>query len=192
MSDQVTLRESDHTYWSGGAKLPGFHEILDEVIQKAKYYKNPTFYASRGRAVHQAIALLEDGTLDKSTVDQEHVAPFIRSYEKFKSEHRLSPFMQEEIVMHPRLMYCGTLDFFGELDGEQAFIDFKCGQPEPPFHALQLTAYRDAIGSEVKTGYGLYLRSDNKYKLVPYDLDEHSAAWEHIVQIYWWRKNEKI
>jgi hypothetical protein len=82
----------------------------------------------------------------------------------------------EQILYHKKLMYAGTCDRIGILDGKRVVLDLKTGRPEP-WHGIQLSAYELCLPYEGSIRTALYLKSDGNYRLVNYNLVEETALW---------------
>lgn len=80
---------------------------------------------ARGRAVHLACQLDDEGTLDESTVDQ-RVAPFLAGFRKFKRENDSYRSCAWELqATHRRFGYTGRFDNVRFLRGVRALGDLK-------------------------------------------------------------------
>lgn len=98
----------------------------------------------RGRAVHMAIELFEQGELDETTLHPDVLGPFA-AYQAFRRDTDYEPVAFEEPVSHALLRYRGTLDSRGHLDGRSVILDFKCSkQPDLEAATYQLAAYAAA------------------------------------------------
>lgn len=96
---------------------------------------------ARGRAVHRAIELYEDGILDETNLHPDVAGPF-EGYKKFKHECHYTPEAWEEAVYHDVLRFRGTLDSRGTCGVRRMLVDFKCSkQPDLQAAAYQLAAY---------------------------------------------------
>lgn len=130
----------------------------------------------RGRAIHEAIRMLEGGypgmTLDRDSLHHE-VLPRIEAYEAFKADEDWQPELIERAVVHDVLGYGGTMDAFGMLRGELTFPDWK-GGVELGRHGAQIAAYEKAaihMGLVPEGKYqrlGVYLHDDGTYHIRTY------------------------
>ena len=80
----IEFRESDHSYWFDGIRVPGVSEIIEGAgltdPNAQKYYTK--FHADRGTAVHKACELYDKGILDEDSLDPE-VVGYLEAYKKF-------------------------------------------------------------------------------------------------------------
>lgn len=156
----LTLEEETHTYRNieSGTIIPSVTQIIDSVFP---FEWGSEFAMQRGRAVHHAIHLYEQGVLDWNTVD-ERIKGYMRAYEKFRQEMKIEPIATEEIVYSKAYGFCGTLD----MRTERMVFDFKTGVKSFT-HGMQLAAYVSALNINLKR-CGVYLRPDGKYNVEPY------------------------
>lgn len=141
----------------------------------------------RGKAVHHAIMLDTEGSLDHATVHPV-VQPFFQAYQKFKREQDPEWIENESIVFHEDegSIYSGTLDGLGFLRGPFRakavgfnvfdLADWKSGLM-PWTVGMQLAAYRQAIlrflpPKSIVRRWALRLRDDGNYVL------EEVSRWE--------------
>lgn len=125
-----------HTYKIGGRPVPGVTSIIRSVLPHA--WSIDEYYLQRGTATHWGCKLLDDGVLDRSSVDPE-IAPRIEAWERFRSDYKGLVIGCELPLGHPEYMYAGTLDRVFECQGEIVIVDLKNGVC--PRVYLQLGAY---------------------------------------------------
>ena len=65
------------------------------------------------------------------------------SFLSFESTNDLKMEKSEVPIVHETLMYGGTLDWVGIMNGEKCLIDFKTSTGVYPDHLIQLAAYRE-------------------------------------------------
>lgn len=116
----------------------------------------------RGTAVHLATRYLDEGDLDRSSLDAS-VAPRLEQYERFLAEVKPTIVDIERTVEHDTLGYVGTLDRTLTIAGRVGVLDIK-GTLESPWHGVQLAAYAACVGGPLAR-WNLYLH-DTRYKLV--------------------------
>lgn len=189
MSDAITFRAEDHTYWKGTVQLPGFHEVLSIMLPGENYYANPSYYAWRGREIHAITAEYDKG--GAITNLEEETAGFFAAYEKFLHDHEVIWLSIEQILHNERLQYCGTLDRYGMVDNKPCILDIKTGVASDSITALQLCAYSMCITEALQYWYVLYLRKDGNYKLLNLYDPALRAVWIGVMNFYWWRKRVK-
>ena len=151
----VRFEEGPHLYYDGGELIPSVTYILQctGVATPLNAYMRKAL--ARGRAVHKAIQLFDEGKLDFTTVDsriegwlQAFVTWQGREGERFKRA-------RNEVVMHARSHgYVGKADkVVDEPDAHRiAVVEFKSGERED-WHALQVNAYQlAAIPAKYRKG----------------------------------------
>lgn len=162
-----------HAYRLDGVAIPsvtqilkaaGMYSYLDAVhpdrLEKARL---------RGVAVHRAIELYANGTLDWSTVSDE-VAGYVEGYTAWAAVRGWQPSLVEHRFCHPVYRYAGTLDQGGKLGyGEEAVVDFKTmlvfGPAAAAAARLQLAAYcHHAPKPFLKRRIILQLKGNGKYQ----------------------------
>src|SRR3990172_7613970 len=95
---ELAFRPEDHSYWLDGARLPGVTEVL-------KYYGIVSFDGApeatlerarhRGLAVHFLIRLIQEGTLDPTTVAPE-LDGYAFAYQAFCADTGFLPVVFEQ------------------------------------------------------------------------------------------------
>ena len=193
MLNGAVLDHERHVYAIDGVRVPSVTDVL-----RVAGYADSTYYLGdearwRGRAVHAALQYLEKGTLDWSSVDDQ-VAGRLRAYLKFKSDMKYVPMQTECVVSDPVRRYAGCLDTYGHMDGKPAIIDFKTGAV-PSWAGLQLSGYRkcvvdpDHCADRYWPRYGLELRPDETYRLIPFRDVSEDALFLAAVSAFWWKLN---
>ncbi len=166
----IDFDEAAHRYVVDGKVRPSVTQILEvvdeiwrvpfEVLERAR---------KLGTAVHRATELFDRDDLDESSVDPA-IEPYLRSYQRFRSETGFVPDHVEMRLYHAQMGYCGTLDRVGQMNGKRALLDIKSGE-EWPSHGPQTAAYEQAFEhmtkQKVSARFGLYLRDDGTYRLQP-------------------------
>lgn len=141
-----------------------------------------TDYArDRGTAVHLAAQYLDEGTLDRSTLDPA-VRVRLRGYEQFLKEVEPEILHTELALEHKAFRYCGTTDRVVIINGRWGVLDIKPPAQEP-WHGLQLAAYLEATKNQIGTPKGhsdgrwsLHL-GDGSYKLIPHHGPKGRNDW---------------
>lgn len=93
----------------------------------------------RGRKVHTATELYDNGLLDWEQLDPA-LQPYLVAYEKWLTTTRFEPLGIERMVYHDSLRYAGRLDRLGRIGGRKWIVDFKSGMLLEG-HAYQTAAY---------------------------------------------------
>src|SRR4029077_16681761 len=166
----LQFEAATHTYRLNGRIIPGVTSVLKNArILDYSFISSDVLEAAskRGTAVHLALQFLDEGTLDRSTVDPEH-AGYIQAYERFFEESAFVPGNIEHRVFHGMHRYAGTLDRTGLLNDELTVLDFKTGIVLPG-HAMQLAAYTNCLPMPRRfRRIALGLRNDGSYRVHEY------------------------
>lgn len=150
----------------------------------------------RGRAVHRAIQLYEEGKIGGTTRLHVDVAGPVRSYMRFKEETGYAPLAVEEAVCHAGLRYRGTLDSRGAYEGGPSILDFKCSdRPDLSAAAYQLGAYALAWQAQepwdcvdLPARYVIQLREES-WRAYEVSDPEAVTIFESAVRV-WWAQRE--
>lgn len=116
-----------HTYTVAGQRWPSVTQVLSLLEDWSEVPPDVREAAlSRGRYVHEAIALDVRNQLDWSAVDP-RFAPFLDGWSNFKADSRVVIVASEMRVAHPELRVAGTLDLGVVLNRCDGQIDIKSG-----------------------------------------------------------------
>lgn len=120
---ELEFDEEKHIYSVAGVAIPSVTEIL-------KYHKAIPFpagpYKTRGRAVHRATQLWDEGN-DVKVGDK--VAGYLESYKAVMAEYKFKWEHVERRLWHKKLLYAGTLDREGfTCSGDHCIADLKSGE----------------------------------------------------------------
>jgi hypothetical protein len=98
---------------------------------------------SRGRAVHRAIELWNQGRLDEAHFADANadLLGYLQSWQLLMASGRLQTFLCEYRVANIAPRYAGTFDWLGLFDGRAALLDYATGDPEDASKGLQLCGY---------------------------------------------------
>ncbi len=149
----LTFDPVHHDYRVGrdGRLVPSVTQVLDRAGLGVRL-DLPTMQAamSRGRAVHLATQFLDEGRLDRESVDSSW-AGYLAAYEKFKSEANPTILLIEQPFHHDELGYAGTIDRVVAFPHNTAGpLDIKTGSV-PKTTAAQLAGY--GMGLESALGH---------------------------------------
>lgn len=164
--------DAKHEYFVDGRKVPGVTSILSPLIDYSRVPAATLERARRmGQAVHLATELDDQDDLDYDTLSPE-LLPYLHAWRRFRMECNFVPDTIEKRLYHPALGYAGTSDRTGIVKGKRAVIDIKKMATLGPVVGVQLAAYKElhikATGVPIEDRYGLALRADGFYRLVPY------------------------
>lgn len=133
-----------HRFSTGGREVPGVTSILRQAGAMEGWRVTDDWYATRGRYVHLACAMLDRGTLDWTSLD-EHTKPFVECYQQFLAIAKPRIISIEEMIVAPGYRYAGIMDRLIQLpDGTVLVLEIKCGVKQA-WHWLQVAAYEDAL-----------------------------------------------
>lgn len=107
---RLVFDEAAHAYTLGERRLPSVTQILADV--GVADFSKPHFtedVAERGRLIHLAIALDNEGDLDDETLDPA-LQPYIDGWRRFLAESGARVEHWERPVCDPELGFAGTLD----------------------------------------------------------------------------------
>ena len=169
--------DAEHRYYLDGEEIPSVTRILKplndfsmirpEVLQHA---------ADRGTAVHKAIELYVEGTLDELSLCDE-IKPYFAGFKKFVAEKHPEFVMSEQRVYHPGMQYAGAMDLLLNMPSPY-IVDVKNTAAISPSWAIQLCAYQEAllscpdirpnIDSNELNRAVLWLKRNGAYQLVPF------------------------
>ena len=190
---RLTFDSGRHEYKIGDIVVPSVTQILENVGLSDYEGMSPAIREAalhRGRWVHAAMAQIAANTFDWSELEREDVIaagypPYVRAGQEWLNTSGFEPLLIEKRVCHPALMFAGTLDMIGRLQGALTIVDWKSGESCPWWTALQLSGYLLALPSVVDLGYdydfstephdriGVCLSGAGRPKTAYYDGDSH-------------------
>lgn len=167
-----TFDADTHTYRLGAEVIPSVTAMLAPLVD---YSKVPAATLERARqlgtAVHRMTELYDLDDLDTDSLSAE-LLPYLTAWMKFRADTGFVPETIECRLHHPTLRYAGTSDRTGIIRRRRAVVDIKKMLVLGPVVGVQLSAYQElhrAAGTEVLDRYGLGLRKDGTYRLVPFN-----------------------
>lgn len=181
-----------HKYYLGDRLLPSvtevcrplydFSEIKPEVLQYA---------AERGTAVHLACELHDRGSLDRKSIDPA-IAGYVAAWISYRADVDCEWDIIEQPMHHPRLLYAGTPDRIGTVDGKRAVIDIKTTSVMSPAVGVQLAGYQmmepvDASKAQNVLRVAVQLRKDGTYRTHQFDSRGDSMTFLSLLNIHNWR-----
>ncbi|CAM2143706.1 PD-(D/E)XK endonuclease-like domain-containing protein [Pararobbsia alpina] len=167
----LTFDPVAHEYRADGRRVPSVTQTLAPLVD---YSSVPAAVLKRaqelGTAVHRMTELYDLDDLDMDELDIE-LMPYLSAWIKFRADTGFVPETIEQRLHHPSLHYAGTSDRTGLIKRRRAVIDIKKMLCLPPVVGVQLAAYRELHikhGTPIEDRYGLGLRADGTYRLVPF------------------------
>ena len=182
-----------HEYRVNGERKPSVSELIDPLT--ARHYgeiskEMLTAAANRGTAVHSACEDIDYGL--EVEVPAEY-AGYCEAYVAFLNDYRPELLAAEMRFYQPEYGYCGTLDRWFVVDGEEWLLDIKTTSSPSKANivagCVQTRAYQLAVES-AKRRFLLYLKSDGKYRLVDcgeYEKKHNFSAtsiFGHLTDLY--------
>lgn len=173
---ELVFLEDPHLYTLDGNELPCVSDLC-RFLHKEIYKEAPAWQmevaALRGTAVHEATEALDK--TGSAEIDEEY-SQYITAYTAFLSDHRPAWEMIEQSMYHPELLYAGTIDRYGTVDGKKTLVDLKTTYTvHRPLCKASLNLYRlmlEAKGLAVEKLAILHLKKDGTYKIVNIDIDD--------------------
>jgi len=189
--------DDEHRYEVDGEEFPSVSEI--SRFASREVYGDVTQYnldnaAQRGSAVHKSTEVLDKYREVEVTEDIEN---YVRAYAKFKKDFGVSDYSYiEKPLASQKLKYAGTIDrilpitkeFADAVEkeckcdikaqvGKLAIIDLKSSSVVQKVLAkIQLNAYLKLVEEnelgEVGALFILHLGKDQKYKLIPFEIND--------------------
>lgn len=189
----LEFNEEAHTYRFRGHQCPGVTSVLDpwsglehvnpEVLQAA---------AEFGNHVHLACHLFNMDNLDRSSLTP-LVAQYLNGWEQFLEESGAQVVYSEVKVVHPEMLYAGTLDTICRVKKTNRIYDIKTGSAVPKTVGPQLAAYNEAwhamTGQKRMRRYCVHLMPDG-YNVVPLDRPEDWDIFKAALLLHRWKQGE--
>ena len=168
--------DKGHVYMLDGERLPCVSDLC-RFLHREIYSDAPVWQlevaADRGTKVHASTEALDK--TGRAEIDGDYV-PYLEAYAQFLREHEVSWELIEHPDYHPELMYAGTIDRYGMVDGLRTLVDLKTTYTVyKPLCSASLNLYRlmlEARGKQVEKLLIIHLKKDGSYKMVPFDIDD--------------------
>lgn len=161
-------------------------KIISEAGLSPGFEFVPPHALDRGRAVHQAIHLDEEGKLDESSVHPE-VAPRLASWRLWRNAVGLVYERGEFEVRTPE--YVGHPDILGTINGVRWLLDVKGGAPAP-WHGVQTALYAQACTPRPAKRGAVYVTDDGSIaKLVEHRHLSDFSTGNAAVLLACWKKS---
>jgi hypothetical protein len=167
--------DKSHVYELDGERIPCVSDLC-RFLHKEIYKDAPLWQmeaaADRGTKVHAATEALDK--TGRAEIEDSYL-PYLQAYAQFRQEHEVQWELIEYADYHPELMYAGTIDRYGIVDGYRTLADLKttyrvykllCG--------ASLNLYRlilEARQKAVERLMIIHLKKDGTYKLVNIPID---------------------
>ena len=187
MKELLNYDDENHEYFilaDRAIHIPSVSEILNPIMSD---FELPEKYRIRGKMVHEATELYDDGKYLPELVPDK-VVPYMIAYDNFHQEHDVEYEASEMMVFNKQYFYAGRLDRIWKVDGELFLTDIKTGG-KYRWHPLQLAGYQLAcegckLGLKLSS---LYLQ-EFEYKWHEWgDVTEAVSLFLALVKIYWFQ-----
>lgn len=196
---EIQFDEAKHEYSVNGKRIPGVTEILSPITADGYSKINPAVLehaAMKGTLVHEWCEMFDYDCADE--VIPAEIVPYCQAYADFIRDYRPRWEKIEEIVYNPYVGYCGTLDRYGLIDGNESVVDIKTiASPSTKNNisvCCQTAAYAAAVSQTwVIERYALYLKPDATYRLLDcreYEKKHDFDGYEMFLDCY--KLHEKI
>jgi len=181
-----------HTYSVGAVTLPSVTTLINGALVNYAGIPAAVLAHARdmGRAVHLATKLHDDGDLDEASLDP-RIRPYLDAYLRFVAETDFKTHQSEQPLYHPKLLYAGTPDRAGMLDGALIVLDLKKMLVLSNWIGVQLAAYAELLrvnGCQVKKRYALSLRNDGTYRLREFKSVDDWPCFLALLAIVNWKE----
>lgn len=121
------------------------------------------------------------------------------SFFEWKRGHTLETILIEHPMVSDKMLYGGTIDWYGLYDGEPWLLDFKTSSGVYEEHKIQTAAYRKLLEENGHKVAGSRLiqvgrSEDEDYQDHPVSgvgLDMRFQIFSHLLSIYWLEKDLK-
>jgi hypothetical protein len=168
--------DKSHVYELDGERIPCVSDLC-RFLHKEIYKDAPLWQmeaaADRGTKVHSATEALDK--TGRAEIEDSYL-PYLQAYAQFRQEHEVQWELIEYADYHPELMYAGTIDRYGMVDGYRTLADLKTTyRVYKPLCSASLNLYRmmlEARQKSVERLMILHLKKDGKYKLIQFNFDD--------------------
>ena len=167
--------DKSHVYELDGERIPCVSDLC-RFLHKEVYKDAPLWQmeaaADRGTKVHAATEALDK--TGRAEIEDGYL-PYLQAYAQFRQEHEVQWELIEYADYHPELMYAGTIDRYGMVDGYHTLVDLKTTyRVYKPLCGASLNLYRlilEARQKAVERLMIIHLKKEGTYKLVNIPID---------------------
>lgn len=171
--------DKSHVYELDGERIPCVSDLC-RFLHKEIYKDAPLWQmeaaADRGTKVHAATEALDK--TGRAEIEDSYL-PYLQAYALFRQDHEVVWELIEHADYHPELMYAGTIDRYGMVDGYRTLVDLKTTyRVYKPLCGASLNLYRlilEARQKAVERLVIIHLKKDGTYKLVNIPIDSAVA-----------------
>lgn len=142
---RLTFDAEPHIYRWDGQAVPSVTQLMQDagIIDYSHLHPDTRRMAmERGRLVHLATAMYDEGTLDEGSLDPVLVPYVMVGWAGFRRETGFKPTEIETRIFNERDRFAGCRDRVGTFPGRKGLflIDIKCGD-YPEWVRWQMAAY---------------------------------------------------
>lgn len=166
---RLMFYDESHSYTVDGQELPSVSEVTRFIARELYTDVSQTVLdkaADRGTRVHKATEVLDK--FGECECDDD-ILEYLCAYLEFRKKHKCEWQHIEKAMYHPNLLYAGTLDRFGTMDGENVILDIKTtSQIHTVSVTAQLTLYQmmaEANKMKVDSIWVLQLKKEGGFTL---------------------------
>ena len=150
---------------------------------------------ARGRAVHKATELDDNGTLNEASVEPD-IMPYLKAWREFRKDSGLFIKANERKVCSVVYGFAGTLDRVAIINGNRSILDIKTGAKNAAT-GIQLSAYELAYCEQIGKlpgyrRYAIHLTAQGKYTIHEYDNHSDRNTFLSALTVYRWQQREGI
>ena len=178
-----------------GIEPPHITDVLREMGLSKSFEGVDPWYAERGKAVHSACKLINEGVLDENSITEE-IGGYVEAYRTWLKESGFSHEMSEIPLYSGLHEFCGTIDLVGVLPPHgRVVIDIKTSSSLDPAVELQVGAdsilwnhnYQDR---PIAKRFVLQLKKDGTYRLK--DLSQvNEFLFLDALKLWRWKQSHK-
>lgn len=170
-------------------------DVLREMGLSKSYEGLDPFYMERGKAVHLACKLINEGVLDENSIVEE-IKGYVAAYKSWLTESHFVAEESELPLFSGVYDFCGTLDLVGTLPTVgRIVLDIKTSSSLDPAVEIQVGAQAilwqaNYQSSPLSGRFVLQLRSDDSYRLK--DLSHISETlFLDALNLWRWKQSHK-
>lgn len=194
----IVFQREPHTYLIKGKRVRSVTQVIEDAGMGEDFSLVPAAIMkvaqSRGIAVHQACALVDEGDLDHNSVDR-RIKGYVAAYIRFRATSPIRT-IQVETRMGAMIMgygdrpvltlVAGTPDWVCWFQGKRCIIDLKTCQTMGKAGGLQTMGYKKIWEAShpnqlIHARYGLRLSREGNYKLFPHEDPDDDQAFMDIL-----------
>jgi hypothetical protein len=181
--------EKLHSYELNGKKLVSVTTVIKDVLKGESNYIGNQYAMDFGTCVHKTLELYDKKILAEYDSRME---PFIRAWEKFKNDYRITWMECEIKVASERLMLAGTIDRIAGMEDKLAIIEIKTGN-EYKEHALQTSFYSILLEEDrfILTDKRICVYLSTKgYKVIEHIKQSDRDVCLSMLKVWEWKKGK--